>query len=50
MAGDDTFPAKAVTAQGVKDLTLFLKNTTEEERELLLTGCLMNHYAARNEG
>ena len=50
MAGDDTFPAKAVTAQGVKDLTLFLKNTTEEERELLLTGCLMNHYAAQNEG
>ena len=46
--GDDTFPAKAVTAQGVKDLTLYLKNTTGEERELLLTGCLMNHYAAQN--
>ena len=46
--GDDTFPAKAVTADGVKDLTLYLKNTTGEERELLLTGCLMNHYAAQN--
>ncbi|MDY3013711.1 MAG: hydratase [Evtepia sp.] len=46
--GDDTFPAKAVTAEGVKDLTLYLKNTTAEERELLLTGCLMNHYAAQN--
>ena len=46
--GDDTFPAKAVTADGVKDLTLYLKNTTGEEQELLLTGCLMNHYAAQN--
>ncbi len=46
--GDDTFPAKAVTTEGVKDLTLYLKNTTGEERELLLTGCLMNHYAAQN--
>ena len=46
--GDNTFPAKAVTADGVKDLTLYLKNTTGEERELLLTGCLMNHYAAQN--
>ena len=48
LAGDDTFPAKAVTADGVKDLTFYLKNTTSEERELLLTGCLMNHYAAQN--
>ena len=46
--GDDVFPAKAVTAEGVKDLTLYLKNTTGEERELLLTGCLMNHYAVQN--
>ena len=46
--GGDVFPAKAVTAEGVKDLTLYLKNTTGEERELLLTGCLMNHYAAQN--
>ncbi|MCF0123053.1 MAG: hydratase, partial [Ruminiclostridium sp.] len=46
--GDDVFPAKAVTAQGLQDITLYLKNTTGEERELLLTGCLMNHYAAQN--
>lgn len=38
-------PAAAVTP-----LTLYLKNTTGEERELLLTGCLMNHYAAQNQG
>ena len=29
-------------------ITLYLNNTTAEERELLLTGCLMNHYAAQN--
>ena len=28
----------------VKELTV----TNAEERELLLTGCLMNHYAAQN--
>ena len=28
-------------------LTLWLKNTSAEERELLLRGCLMNHYAAQ---
>ncbi|MBR3752385.1 MAG: hydratase [Ruminiclostridium sp.] len=48
LAGDEVFPAKAVTADGVVDLTFYLKNTTAEERELLLTGCLMNHYAAQN--
>ena len=47
-AGDDTFPALAVCGETVKPLTLYLKNTTGEERELLLTGCLMNHYAAQN--
>ena len=35
-------------AAEVKPLTLYLKNTTAEERELLLAGCLMNHYAAQN--
>ena len=38
----------ALTGGEVKPLTLYLKNTTAEERELLLTGCLMNHYAAQN--
>ena len=48
LAGEDTFPALALTGGEVKPLTLYLKNTTPEERELLLTGCLMNHYAAQN--
>ena len=48
LAGEDTFPALALSGGQVKALTLYLKNTTPEERELLLTGCLMNHYAAQN--
>ena len=48
LAGDDTFPALALTGGQVVELTFHLNNTTPEERELLLTGCLMNHYAAQN--
>lgn len=46
--GHETFHATAISGINVTPLTLYLKNTTDEERELLLTGCLMNHYAALN--
>ena len=46
--GDEEFPALLLTDSGIHALTLYLKNTTAEERDLLLTGCLMNHYAAQN--
>ena len=45
--GDDRFPATVVTAQGTSPITLHLPAATAEERELLLDGCLMNHYAAQ---
>ena len=48
--GDETFAAVLVTEKGTKPVTLLLKNTTAGERELLLTGCLMNHYAAQKRG
>ena len=32
-----------------RDMTLYLKNTDAQERELLLRGCLINYYAAKNE-
>ena len=41
-------PAVLVHDGKSQPLTLYLKNTSAEERELLLTGCLMNHYAAQN--
>ena len=40
-------PATVVTAQGTSPITLHLPAATVEERELLLDGCLMNHYAAQ---
>ncbi|MEG1999958.1 MAG: hydratase [Evtepia sp.] len=48
--GDSVFHATVISGINVFPITLQLKNTTEEERELLLTGCLMNYYAAQNEG
>ena len=46
--GDEEFPAVLVHGGKAQSITLYLKNTSAEERELLLTGCLMNHYAAQN--
>ncbi len=47
-SGDEVFPATLLHADGrTEKLTLLLKNTSEEERELLLAGCLMNHYRAQ---
>ena len=46
--GDEEFPAVLVHSGKAQPITLYLKNTNAEERELLLTGCLMNHYAAQN--
>ncbi len=46
--GDEEFPAVLVHKGKAQPITLYLKNTNAEERELLLTGCLMNHYAAQN--
>ena len=36
------------SAPGDMQVVIQVKNTGAEERELLLTGCLMNHYAAQN--
>ena len=47
--GGDTFPATIIHEGGwTRPITLRLPNATPEERELLLRGCLMNHYAAQN--
>jgi aconitate hydratase len=42
--------AKVVTKSGVEDILLRLEGLTEEERDILLAGCLMNWYAARLSG
>ncbi len=46
--GISDIPAKAVTASGVCDVMLHITGLTEDEKEILLTGCLMNYYASKN--
>ena len=48
--GDEEFPAVMVHGGKAAPLTLYLRNTSAEERELLLAGCLINHYAAKKRG
>ena len=48
--GSETFPATVISGVNVFPITLHLKDLTPDDRELLLTGCLMNHYAKQNKG
>ncbi len=43
--GKEEFAAKVITTDGnVKDITLYVKGLTEDEKEIILDGCLMNYY------
>jgi aconitate hydratase len=42
----EKIPAKVIGKKGVEDITLTLTNLTDNERTILLDGCLMNYYAA----
>ena len=43
--GKEKFAAKVIRADGsVSDLTLYVKGLTEDEKEIILDGCLMNYY------
>ena len=37
-----------ITKDGVKDMTLYVKGLTDDEKKIILEGCLMNSYAAQN--
>ena len=47
--GLEVIAAKVIRADGsgVSDLTLRMEGLTENDREILLEGCLMNYYAAK---
>ena len=49
LAGKAEVPAKVVTADGVFDLMLHIAPLTEEEKQIIADGCLMNYYAAHKE-
>lgn len=46
LSGKEEIDAKVITKDGVKDIHLFFKNLTNDEREILADGCLMNYYAS----
>jgi aconitate hydratase len=50
MEGKETFEATVISGVNAFPITLHLKDLTPEDRELLLTGCLMNYYAEQNKG
>ena len=45
--GREEIPAKVITGNGVEDITLYVKGLTEEEKTIILEGCLMNYYKAQ---
>ena len=46
--GAEDIPARIIRQNGtVEDILLHIKGLTDDEREILLAGCLMNYYAAR---
>ncbi len=48
--GTTDIPAKVIRKSGVvEDLLLHLSGLTEDEKEIILEGCLMNYYAAHKE-
>ncbi len=44
--GEEDIPGKVVTSSGVKDILLHVKGLTEDEKAIILEGCLINYYAA----
>ena len=46
LAGQEVFPAKLISDTGVRDMTLYCRGLTDDERLILTEGCLMNYYAA----
>ena len=46
--GQEEIPAKVITENGTEDITLYVKGLTDDEKTIILEGCLMNYYKAQN--
>ena len=44
--GAEVIPGKVVSKNGVQDITLYVKGLTNDEKTIILEGCLINYYAA----
>lgn len=48
-SGKESFEGKVIRKSGdVESITLYVKGLTDEEKEILLAGCLMNRYKIKN--
>ncbi len=45
-SGASYYPAKVITKNGTEDIVLHVSGLTDEEKQIILDGCLMNYYAA----
>ncbi|HHV65630.1 MAG TPA: hydratase [Peptococcaceae bacterium] len=45
--GAEVIPAYIINTEGVKEIKLYLRNLSQEERKILLHGSLVNYYAAQ---
>jgi aconitate hydratase len=47
--GDEKFDARVIRRDGrIENIALYVKGLTDEERQILLAGCLMNYYKIKN--
>ncbi len=48
-SGKEEFNARVIRKNGdVENITLYVKGLTDEEKEIILAGCLMNYYKIKN--
>lgn len=43
--GEETMPAQVIGPNGVRELMLELKDLTQDEKDIILKGCLINYYS-----
>ena len=49
VSGKEEFEARVIKQDGsIEPITLYIKGLTEEEKQILLCGCLMNYYKEKN--
>lgn len=46
---EEVIPAQLISSKGMTEIELKLSNLTQDEREIILKGCLINYYAASKE-
>ena len=48
LAGTEIIPAKVISGSNIKEITLECRGLSNDERIILIEGCLMNYYAVKS--